>query len=92
MDYFNEALMDCKLNELQFTSGKFTWLRGKNSNAMFERLDKGLATEGWFNLFPYSNERHLTTTVSDHTPLLLYINNQQQTMVSAKHQFRFENI
>ena len=67
-------------------------VEGKNSNAIFERLDRGLAIEGWFNLFPYSCERHLTTTISDHVPLLFQINDQQQLKVNVKHLFRFENM
>ena len=53
MESFKEALVDYELNELQFTGGKFTWSREKNSNAVYERLDKGLATKGWFKLFPF---------------------------------------
>ena len=57
MENFREALVDCELNEVQFTRGQFTWSRGKCHNAVYERLDRGLATEGWLNLFSFSNIR-----------------------------------
>ena len=91
MDNFKEVLVDCELNEIQFTRGKFTWSIGKGQNVVYERLDRGLATEGWLNLFPFSNIRHLSTVVSDHTPLLVQISNQQ-AIVRSKCQFRFKNM
>ena len=45
MDNFKDVLVDCELNEVQFTRGNFTWLRGKGQNVVYERLYKGLANE-----------------------------------------------
>ena len=53
MDNFKDVLTDCGLNEVHFTGGNFTWSRGKGPNAVYERLDRGLANKDWLNLFPF---------------------------------------
>ena len=71
IENFRETVMDCGLNELKLNGGRFTWSRGRGLEAIFERSDRGLATEGWLNLFPSSSERHLSSTISDHVPFLI---------------------
>ena len=77
MERFRESLIDCGLHALQVSGAKFTWSRGKSSNMILERLDRGLATDKWFDLFPFSMEKHLVASVSDHVPLLFLINEQK---------------
>lgn len=38
--------------EIPYTCSRFTWQRGTGDDAIFETLDRGLATGAWFNLFP----------------------------------------
>ena len=73
MNSFRDVLEECSLNAIKTSGANFTWSRGSNSNMIFERLDRGLAMENWFDLFPYSCERHLIALVSDHVPLLFNI-------------------
>ena len=77
MDKFRKALFDCGLKALQTNGSKFTWSKGKNSNLILERLDKDLATDIWFELFPYSYEMHLVALVFDNVPLVFHISDQQ---------------
>ena len=44
---------------------------------ILERLDKGLASENWLNMFHMVCEQHLTTVSSDHAPLMFSITSQQ---------------
>ena len=73
IENFREAVVECGLTELKLNGGSFTWLRGRGVEAIFERLDRGLVTEGWFSLFPSSTEVHLSSTISDHVPLLFQL-------------------
>ncbi|KAA3461612.1 reverse transcriptase [Gossypium australe] len=50
----------------------FTWERGKfSSTNIRERLDHGVATLNWSELFPNAQVEHLTHSFLDHCPLLL---------------------
>lgn len=48
------------------------WQRGTSTTTVVrERLDRFLANEGWYNLFPNAAIIHLARYRSDHAPLLL---------------------
>lgn len=62
------------------------------SNNVRERLDRGVATGRWFDVFPNYKVHHLSCFVSDHCPLLLDTTvavqkNRRARLVSA---FKFE--
>ena len=76
MEDFKKVIQECGLQEVSFTRPKFTWSRGKGSNMILERLDRELACENWLHLFPMLYEKHLTTTYSDHLPLLFHVSNR----------------
>ena len=78
MKQFREVLANCSLRGLKVLGATFTWSRGKEKNVIFEKLDRGLATKEWFELFPHSYEQHLGVTSLDHVPLLFNISNQKQ--------------
>ena len=63
--------------DVPFTRPKFTWSKGKGDKMILERLDRGLAIEALFGLFPILNEKHLQAIYSDYVPLLFSIANQQ---------------
>ena len=48
MERFKQVLEDCGLNEMQVYGPRFSWLSGFGLNMTRERLDKGVATKGWF--------------------------------------------
>lgn len=72
MKEFREALEDCTLTDLGFTDRWFTWERGRLvSTNIRERLDRGVTTLSWVNLFPGYRLEHLSHSFSDHCPLLI---------------------
>lgn len=88
---FRETLQDCELLDLGFVGPKYTWekSRGKE-NWVQERLDRGLATQQWRNLFPTAEVRVLEVATSDHLPLHLHL--KKQIYVQKRKRFRFENV
>ncbi|KAI9112778.1 hypothetical protein K1719_016281 [Acacia pycnantha] len=68
--YDRDLLRWVDLNDMQdlgFVGPEFTWKRGASE----ARLDRMLANEQWFNLFPNASVAHLPFFKSDHRPLLL---------------------
>ncbi|XP_075645526.1 uncharacterized protein LOC142616592 [Castanea sativa] len=71
---------------------KFTWLYQKtNGEQIRERLDRALATQGWMDVFPNAKLYHLSTSVSDHSPLLLRMIHKPRKL-KGKKCFRFESM
>ncbi|KAA3490037.1 reverse transcriptase [Gossypium australe] len=69
---FRMALEDCNLIDIGFKGCWFTWERGRvKATNIRERLDRGVATLNWLELFPKHQIEHLTHSFSDHCPLLL---------------------
>lgn len=91
LDGFAEIIMECGLNDLGFTGGKFTWEHCRGTERwVSERLDRGFATESWSNLFPDAEVIVHEVTTSDHIPLCLKLN--KQMYVPRLKRFRFENM
>ncbi|MFQ6657301.1 hypothetical protein Gotur_027038, partial [Gossypium turneri] len=89
---FRRVLEDCCLNDLGFIGRWFTWERERfASTNIRERLDRGVASLNWLNLFPGYRLEHLSHSFSDHCPLLLntlgVVGNCQS---SYEKTFRFE--
>ncbi|OMO59710.1 reverse transcriptase [Corchorus capsularis] len=69
---FREALDDCGLYDIGYRGNMFTWKRGMGNNEFIhERLDRGVATFEWTSRFPTACITHLSSSVSDHSPILL---------------------
>ncbi|KAA3453417.1 reverse transcriptase [Gossypium australe] len=88
MSAFRTALEDCNLFDIGFTGRWFTWERGKfRSTNIRERLDRGVASNRWLELFLNARIEHLTHSFSDHCPILL------NTLGEAKHDllYNFDN-
>lgn len=88
MQAFRGAISDCNLEDMGAVGGPFTWC---NSNTK-ERLDRGLASSAWRDVFPFSRVVHLAPSKSDHIPLLLEIRAEPQTLHRRRRLFRFEEI
>lgn len=72
MKEFCMALEDSGLNDLGYIGRWFTWERGRFlATNIRERLDRGVATLNWMNLFPGYQLEHLSHSFSDHCPILL---------------------
>lgn len=77
---FNQELLD-----LGFIGSKFTWIRGASSITFKgARLDRGVYTIDWRELFPEAKVTHLPIIKSDHAPFLveLYGNKNVKTKSS----------
>ena len=92
MEDFRRVSMECNLQKVPFTGPKFTWSRGKGSNMILECLDRGMANEEWYLLFPMAKVIHLSTISSDHTPLMFHIFRQPWQVGRTKRSFYFENM
>lgn len=72
MKAFRRTLEDCHLKDIGYSRVWFTWERGRLlENIIRERIDRGVATNAWIQLFPNYSLRHLPQFLSDHCSLLL---------------------
>ncbi|KAK9984667.1 hypothetical protein SO802_034192 [Lithocarpus litseifolius] len=72
MEAFREVLDECGFKDLGFVGGKYTWWRGFGGNkAIWERLDRAVATTDWIELFPVTKVVHLECGSSDHKPIII---------------------
>lgn len=69
---FREAVIFCKLFDLEYVGNRFTWERGRNShNWVRERLDYALANKHWKTKFPNAKVHHIESGSSDHAEFFL---------------------
>lgn len=88
---FSDTIVECGLANLGFTGDKFTWERSRRTDHwVSERLDRGLATVTWNNLFPCAEFRVHEFSTSDHLPLYLQLN--RQVYMPRCKRFSFENM
>ena len=93
MKNFNETINFCGLRDLGFNGSKFTWIyQRKDGTQIKERLDRAMATPGWMNLFPEAKLYHLSSSVSDHNPLVLHLVRKKNRNKKPKKTFRFESM
>lgn len=72
MARFNNAINFCGLRDVGFIGPKFTWLYQRRDGTQIRaRLDRALASQEWFLLFPTARLFHKSSSVSNHSPLLL---------------------
>lgn len=77
--------------DLGFVGEPYTWEKSRGTtNWIQERLDKGLATQEWCNLFPDAEVTVFDGTTSDHLPLYLHLN--KRVYVPRSKHFKFENV
>ncbi|XP_023891996.2 uncharacterized protein LOC112003995 [Quercus suber] len=70
MQLFSEVIDECGFMDLGYVGPKFTWARHfENGSSIWERLDRGLATNSWFLKFPGTKVHHLRCDSSNHIPL-----------------------
>ncbi|KAA3467762.1 reverse transcriptase [Gossypium australe] len=88
---FRSTLEDCNLEDLGFKGRWFTWEQGRQkSTNIRERLDRGVATITWIDLFPRYQVNHLSHSFSDHCPILLDTMGMDSTREPNSQNFRFE--
>jgi hypothetical protein len=88
---FRDAVVDAGLLDIEMSGYPFTWFKSLGTaRAVEEKLDRALANEVWCNMFIHAKLECLTTTASDHYPLLLSWEHQH-TQNKPPKQFKFEN-
>ncbi|KAK8369881.1 hypothetical protein V6Z12_A01G139600 [Gossypium hirsutum] len=92
MEEFRSALEDYGLNDLGYKGRWFKWERGRIfSTNIRERLDRGVVSIDWLNLFSNCKVEHLSHAFSDHCPILLdTIGKQRFDHAEGLKLFRFE--
>ncbi|XP_074318298.1 uncharacterized protein LOC141655099 [Silene latifolia] len=72
MDEFRDAIGDCGLLDIGYSGNMFTWWNKRpEPHAIFERLDRGVASPEWLDMHPALSLKHLERERSDHVPLKL---------------------
>ncbi|XP_026440675.1 uncharacterized protein LOC113339650 [Papaver somniferum] len=72
---FIEKLEATELTDLGYIECPFTWTNRRTGDQLTEkRLDRGLATESWFEIHHNSTISNLPTIGSDHNPIILNTN------------------
>lgn len=92
MQAFREALDFCGFLDLVFTGPKFTWHGRRRGYTIWERLDRGLANYDWMATFPAATVRHLHCYSSDHRPICLYLNPNNEAQHWIRKPFQFEEM
>ena len=52
MQAFRDILDECGFMDLGFMRSRFTWHKHFDNFIVWERLDRAVATNEWFSLFP----------------------------------------
>ncbi|XP_019178832.1 PREDICTED: uncharacterized protein LOC109173967 [Ipomoea nil] len=87
---FNDALEDCGLVDLGMVGGRYTWVKGRGTDAWVEeRLDRAVATLDWMELHEEVVVRNLYAHNSDHCALFVDLNYGPTRVANRK--FRFES-
>jgi hypothetical protein len=88
---FRQAVLDSGLSDVPVNGYRYTWFKYLGTpRAVEERLDRALANNDWFGLFPNAKLTNLVAPASDHYPIFL----ECSPVVRPHHNqrnFRFEN-
>jgi len=87
---FHQAVFDAGLIDIYMDGYPFTWFKSLgNSRAVEERLDRALANNEWFRLFPNAKVENLVMHASDHC-LILLTKEPTQNLVLRRRNFKFK--
>uniref|UniRef100_A0A803NGK6 CCHC-type domain-containing protein n=1 Tax=Cannabis sativa TaxID=3483 RepID=A0A803NGK6_CANSA len=93
MKNFNNAIDRCALREIEYEGNKFTWCNGRATNMVFERLDRVMVNNSWWQIYAIAKVKHLSRWCSDHSPLLVTFNTMPcdaKTQQRWGHRFHYE--
>ncbi|CAN6698380.1 unnamed protein product [Malus baccata var. baccata] len=68
---FRDFVARDELMDLGYEGYPFTWRNNRESMPIQQRLDRGLATLGWHDMYPNTKIKHVILEGSDHALLLL---------------------
>jgi hypothetical protein len=88
---FQQAVIDSGLSDVQVEGYPYTWFKSLGTpRAVEERLDRALANNLWFNMFPNATVESLVARAPDHYPILVNVVPIPQSHVPKRH-FRYKN-
>ena len=91
MQAFRDVIDECVFMDLGFIGPNFTWSKHyTGGHSIWERLDRGLATNQWFMKYPGTQVFHLPCLSSNLYPLLINLTGIETP--SYKKPFRFEEM
>ena len=91
MQLFRDVIDECGFMDLGISGQRSTWSRHfRDGHSIWERLDRGLANNGFFLLFPGLRINHLHCDSSDHVPILLTLSGLDPPPQTKP--FRFEEM
>lgn len=68
-----------QLVDVPFHGVNYTWCNNRiGEGCIYERLDRGYATDEWCQIFPEASILNLPILVSDHSPIILDIINARK--------------
>lgn len=74
---FREALDFCGFRDLGYMGSPFTWCNNQyEGEVTWIRLDRGVATTHWSQMFPSVCVHHISGSLSDHYPLWICSDNE----------------
>ncbi|XP_075675058.1 uncharacterized protein LOC142644299 [Castanea sativa] len=77
MKDFKEALDYCGFRDLGFVGALYTWCNNQfDKTTIWIRLDRGVATSSWIQMFPSTRVHHILGSLSDHCPLWICTNDE----------------
>lgn len=93
MESFRNAVQFCGFSDLGFIGLPYTWdNRQHGSDNVKVRLDRGLATSNFIDLFKHTKVWHVQTTESDRCCLVLECSKAQSRRRRGRRRFRYENM
>ena len=89
---FREVLDNCRLRDMGFKGARFIWCNRKDEqDRVYVRLDRRVANQEWYDLFPHFDVHHLRFSNSDHMAIGVQLRRQSQSLIRMyKKRFRFE--
>ena len=86
---FISVIEACGLVDMGYSGQNYTWCNHrKNGDRVWKRLDRGMVNDNWLEKMPQSSITHLPAVGSDHSPLLMEMNNNQSAVIKY---FKFLN-
>ena len=89
MQPFRDVLDECGFMDMGFVGAPFTWHKHYAAYTVWERLDRAVATNDWFSMFPGTKIHHLDVNTSDHKALWIVPENME---CGFQKPFRFEKM
>lgn len=89
MEEFRECISKVEVMDLHFSGMRFTWSGSPQGVGVVKKLDRALVNGSFQTKFPLAKVRFLAPRTSDHSPIVVEIN--QGVVIRRKYAFKFQN-